>query len=302
MKDEAPFNISSSGFAIQIGDWQEQGITGGEFEIPLPKEWVAGAEVPISIVENLMDGVGGDLFTGKKFDVWEEGTLLINEVGLDKPLILHIGESVAYVDDDSWATFKVSPQSGRLPYLQKAKVALADLSTRLQEFKRDLEGRKIQENWMFPYRCGLDFPWKLKSDGSGERISFNAVELYFVRCSVHVVPAYASQAEGLATIVKSSEEYQETYGKSRLVKGLESVAIAIEELASTYRREGSYLGNQSGFEKALVYITSSSDAVDEAIASAIKIHDENYQKLRNDSSQLTLEWRKFCVEDGKNCK
>jgi len=305
VEDESPLNLTSSGFTIQLGDWQQEGITGGRYEIPLPEEWVTGTEVSISIVENLMAGfgeVGQDLYTGEPFDVWTKGTLTVDETGWDEPLTLHIGESVAYVDPGSWAKFKVSPQSGRLPFIRKAQSAANLVTTKLQELKRDWENRQDQGSWVYYYRCGLNFPWKLKSNGSWGGVSFNTIELYLVECSLNIETVYMSQARSLTKSVNSNEDYLAPYGKSLLVRSLESVSDALQDLANTYEREGLYLGSQTDFDKALVYIKTSNARVDEAIDTTLKLNYENFGKMSQDATALTQEWQKHCVKDGKSCK
>lgn len=293
-------NFTSSGFAIRLGDWQEEGVKSGRYEVPVPKEWVSGTEVSISMVEDFI--VGQDIFTDESYDVWSDGKLIIDEVGWDKPLTLRIGEAVAYVDPGSWATVKVSPKSGRFSFISEARRASLNLGRELNEFQNDLNeaGRQGEGDWYYSIRCGLDFPWKLNKNG-GYSFTYDAMELYFLKCSRNIETVYLSQVQTLAESVDSSEEYLKVYGKSRLLQSLEFLSEELEDLAYTYERESTYL-NSSEYDKAKVFLESAYAKVAEAISSTENINVENQTQMSKDLGRLLGEWKKHCVKDGANCK
>lgn len=292
-------NITSSGFAIRLGDWQQEGMKSGRYEVPVPKEWVSGTEVSISMVEDFT--AGQDIFTDERLDVWSDGKLIIDEAGWDKPLTLRIGEAVAYVDPGSWATFKVSPRSGRLSYIEEAQTAVNDANSMIYKFQRVWDQRLFEVGDLrFEIRCGLALPGKRKGD-SWTLITFDALELYFLGCSRNIETVYLSQAQSLAESVDSSAGYLKVYGKLRLLQSLESISEALEDVAYRYERESSYL-NQSALDKARVYLQAATAKVDEAVLDAIKINNENAKQMYEDSGRLLGEWRKHCVKDGENCE
>jgi len=294
-------NPTSSGFAIQFGDWQQEGVKSGRYEVPLPKEWVSGSEVSISMVEDF--SAGQDIFTDESYDVWSDGTLIIDEAGWDEPLTLRIGESVAYVDPGSWATFKVSPQSGRLSFLIKAQAAVNIANLKMEEFKIKWDQRQNEKGGgQYALRCGLDLPGKRNKDGSWSFGSYDAVELYFLKCWRNIETVYLSQMQSLMKFVESSEDYLKAYGKSRLLQSLESISEALEDVAYTYKRESSYLGGQSAWNKAVVYLDAENAKVDEAIVDAIRVNKENKGQIGGDFLRMSKEWKKHCVKDGENCK
>lgn len=300
IKDESN-GVASLGFFVKIGEWQQEGLTDGTYEIPIGDNWINGAEIPISIVEDLSGGaVGGDLYTGKASDKWTDGVLVIEDGQWDKPLVLNIGDAVAWISPGSWATFNVSPRSGRLEIVESARVAASNIDNRLRSFMSNWE-RDFAHGFEEVYFCGFYDSWRY-AYGSVDANDLELYELDFVKCSYHLETYWTSQVRDLVEYVENSDSYTDEFGRSKLVKSLDLVNDAITNLADTYEREGRYFGTNSDFLKALVYLRKSNTQVEERIASMIEINSKSLQRLTRDSQKLKELWVERCVKVQNRCK
>lgn len=284
--DEKPSD--SLGFTITIEGQTLEELKDNEFEFPLDPNLVAGKLLKLQIAETFNSSV--DPFTGSRFDLWRVGSFEFLGTSLNSPLVLHIGDAVAWVNDGSWGRFEPDwdiPLSGRMSKLRMTFDSLNEFQNRFDEWKSYLEGRTIQGKGSYSIRCGLDFPWRLRSDGTFS-FEFSEMELYFTKCSFYVRKLLPSQIFDKETLAQGPG-VSKHFGWTEVLAILDEFEDDILELSDIYEREGRYLNSQSDFEKAMIYLEETNRKIDEELPDLYNVLQKVKLEISTVISQLEKE-------------
>lgn len=270
-------------YLLSVGGWESGAIeTDGElFSLESKDDWVVGMNLRLSLVSSYLPKK--DSLSGKSLLNWESGSLRLTGVNWDVPLILHIGESVAWVEEGSWAEVTVSPTNLRLSAVNESNIALGQLKQEIYAFEN---GWDVRERWngrTYESFCGAKPTFTLKKDGrfSG---TLSQWEIYYTSCWLYVQQKYQAELRkiGSSTVASNFQI---------VADALSEVDDALEELADTYRREGRGFYDVADIEKAWVYLKSAASRVDGEIDSLTLAIATQQGLLRSDTDRLATERR-----------